>query len=92
MKPIGQAKNNIYSHLEKKRKSAYDKLGDERNVKVRKDNIVKDLIELYKDPSITNSRLLMEIAGQEYAVGNGILKAAYSLFWDNLLPTIPRLT
>ena len=45
----------------------------------------KCLIELYKDPSIINSRLLMDIAGQEDAVGSGVLREAYSLFWDNLL-------
>ena len=74
-----------YSHLEVKRKSAYDNLVDVRNVKVTKENIVRDLIELYKDPSIVNCRLLMAIAGQEDAVGKGVLREAYSLFWDNLL-------
>lgn len=74
-----------YDHLEGKRKSAYDELGNVRNVKVTKENIVKDFIELYKDPSIVNSRLRMEIGGQEDAVGNGVLREAYSLFWDNLL-------
>jgi hypothetical protein len=87
-KPLSDSERSSkehYSHLEKKRKSAYDKLQDVRNVRVTKENIVKDLIELYKDPSITNCRLLMEIAGQEDAVGSGVLREAYSLFWDNLL-------
>lgn len=74
-----------YDRLEEKRKSAYDDLRDVRNVRVTKENIVRDLIELYKDPSIVNCRLLLEIAGQEDAVGNGVLREAYSLFWDNLL-------
>ena len=87
-KPLSESERSSkehYSHLEKKRKSAYDKIQDVQNVKVTKDNIVKDLIELYKDPSIINSRLLMEISGQEDAVGSGVLREAYSLFWDNLL-------
>lgn len=74
-----------YGHLEEKRKAAYDELRDVRDVKVTKENIVRDFIELYKDPSIINSRLLMTIKGQEDAVGNGVLREAYSLFWDNLL-------
>ena len=80
-----RASKEQYNHLEKKRKAAYDQLKDVRNVKVRKDNIAKDLFQLYKDPSIIDSRLLIEIAGQEDAVGSGVLREAYSLFWDNLL-------
>ena len=68
-----------------KRKSSYDQLKDVRNIKVRKDNIAKYLIELYKDPRIIDSRLLIEIAGQEGTVGSGVFREAYSLVWDNLL-------
>jgi hypothetical protein len=49
--------------------------------------MTKYIIDLYKDPSIINSRLLMDITGQEDAVGSGVLREAHSLFWDvdNLL-------
>ena len=41
-----QSNKEHYRHLEEKRKAAYDELRDMRDIKVTKENIVRDFIEL----------------------------------------------
>lgn len=77
--------NKFYAELREKRSREYDILGDGRNVCISKDNIVKELTELYKDETITKSHLEMQFSDAEYTVGSGVLREAYSLFWDDLL-------
>lgn len=71
--------------MKERRQRECDTLGDVKNVCVSKENIVKKMIELYKDETVTKSELVMQFADEEYTVGSRVLREAYSLFWDNIL-------
>lgn len=73
-----------YTKLQKKRKEALDTLEERVAIIVSKENIVKDLISVYKDPSILQKNVSAVIEGSE-ATGNGVLREVYSLFWDTFM-------
>ena len=73
-----------YSKLQKKRKKALDALEGNVSIIVSKENIVHDLISVYKDPSILEKNVSAVIEGAE-ATGDGVLREVYSLFWTTFL-------
>lgn len=73
-----------YSKLQKKRKKALDALEGNVSIIVNEENIVHDLISVYKDPSILEKNVSAVIEGVE-ATGDGVLPEIYSLFWTTFL-------
>lgn len=69
-----------------KRQEALDKIsGDDTFITVTRDNIVRDLLDTYKNVSdITNTHVKVSFVG-EASVGSGVSTEAYTLFWDTLL-------
>ena len=72
------------SKLQKKQKKALDALEGNVSIIVNKENIVHDLISVYKDPSIREKNVSAVIEGAE-ATGDGVLRDVYSLFWATFL-------
>ena len=70
--------------LQNKRKEALNALEETVSIIISKENILKDLISVYKDPSILQKNVSAVIEGSE-ATGNGVLREVYSLFWDKFL-------
>ena len=73
-----------YAKLQKKRKEALDSLKETVAIIVSRENIVRDLISVYKDPSILQRKVAAVIKGSE-ATGDGVLREVYSSFWDTFL-------
>ncbi|KAK3730141.1 hypothetical protein QZH41_015851 [Actinostola sp. cb2023] len=75
---------NTYDTINTKREAAFNSLDEAIDITVNKENIVKDLMSLYKEGSILRNRI---IAGMEEdrASGDGVLQEVYSLFWDSFL-------
>lgn len=77
--------NKFYGELKNKITKENAVLGDARNVCIPKEDVVKELIQLYKDESILKSEQVMQFSDQEDTVGSGVLRETYSFFWDYLL-------
>ena len=73
-----------YIKLQNKRKEALDSLEETVAIIVSRENIVRDLLSVYKDPSILQMKVSAVIEGSE-ATGDGVLREVYSSFWDTFL-------
>ena len=73
-----------YRSLHEKTKKAVNALVGEINIAVRRDNIIADLISVYRDQDLTNTRVRVTLVGED-ASGNGVGREMYALFWDKLL-------
>ena len=51
---------------------------------ISRHNCVKEMLTLFKDQSIVNTKLCLAFKG-ENAVGHGLLREVYSVFWDNFV-------
>ena len=78
----GEMVNESYTKVQKKREEALRALNGSVNVIINKENIVQDLIYIYKDPSILQKKVVIEGA---QASGHGVLREVFSLFWDKFL-------
>ena len=74
--------NESYKKIEEKRMEALKILRGNASILVNRDNIVQDLLSIYKDPSILEKNVSAFI---EDATGDGVLREIYSLFWDTFL-------
>ena len=87
-----------------KRQEALRSMEMERgtHVIVSKENIVSDLISIYNDRTILQKKIACTIEGED-ALGDGVLREVYSLFWEAFLtdcdgysehpiPILPNLT
>ena len=54
------------------------------SILVNKENIVQNLLSIYKDPSILEKNVSAFVEGTD-ATGDGVLREIYSLFWDTFL-------
>ena len=73
-----------YIKLQNKRKEALDSLKETVAIIVSRENIVRHLLSMYKDPSILQMKFSAVIEGSE-ATGDGVLREVYSSFWDTFL-------
>ena len=80
----GEIVNENYTKVQEKREEALRALNGIVHVIVNKENIVQDLISIYKDPGILEKNVVVGIEGAE-ASGDGVLREVYSLFWDSFL-------
>ena len=78
-----------YAKLQKKREEALDSLKETVAIIVSRENIVRDLISVYKDPSILQRKVAAVIEGSK-ATGDGVLREVYSSFWDTFLSQSDR--
>ena len=51
-------------------------------VEVRRSDVFEDLINVYKDPSISETRLFIKIAGETGIDVNGVSREIFTLFWQ----------
>ena len=76
--------NESYKKIEEKRMEALKILKGNVSILVNKENIVQDLLSIYKDPSILEKNVSAFIEGTD-ATGDGVIREVYSLFWDTFL-------
>ena len=76
--------NESYKKIEGKRTEALNILKGNVSIMVNKENIVQDLLSIYKDPSILEKNVSPFIEGTD-ATGDGVLQEIYSLFSDTFL-------
>ena len=80
----GEIVNENYTKVQEKREEVPRGLNGNVHVSVNKENIVQDLISIYKDSTILEKNVVVGIGGAE-ASGDGVLREVYSLFWDSFL-------
>lgn len=69
--------------LEERRQQALESLVGVTPIKVKRSNIVKDVISQYQEESILNTRVSVTFDNSS-AHGDGVTREMYSLFWDGL--------
>ena len=80
----GEDVNENYTKVKGKLEEALRALNGYVHVIVNKENIVQDLISIYKDSTILEKKAVVGKEGAE-ASGDGLLRDIYSLFWDSFL-------
>ena len=80
----GENVNENYTKVQEKLEEALRALNGYVHVIVNKENIVQDLISIYKDSTILEKKAVVGKEGAE-ASGDGLLREIYSLFWDSFL-------
>jgi len=80
----GENVNENYTKVKEKLEEALRALNGYVHVIVDKENIVQDLISIYKDSTILEKKAVVGKEGAE-ASGDGLLREIYSLFWDSFL-------
>ena len=79
-----------YAKLQKKRKEALDSLIETVAIIVSRENIVRDLISVYKDPSILQRKVTAVIEGSE-ATGEGVLREVYLHSGTHFCPKVTEI-
>ena len=72
-----------YRELDAKRKAERTKL-KETYISLSRNEIVGELLKLYKDDEILTKKILPSFE-EENASGDGVLREVYSLFWQNFV-------
>ncbi|XP_061744809.1 uncharacterized protein LOC133543912 [Nerophis ophidion] len=54
-------------------------------LKLRRVNIVDDVLNVFMDPKVLNARLRMEFTNEKAMDSDGVSREAYSAFWDHFL-------
>lgn len=54
-------------------------------VKLRRVNIVDDVLDVFMDPKVLNAPLKMEFTNEKAVDSDGVSREAYSAFWENFL-------
>ena len=76
--------NENYINIQQKRMEAMNTLEGNVSIIVNKENVVQDLISIYKDSTILQKFVSASMEGAD-ATGDGVLREVYSLFWDQFL-------
>jgi hypothetical protein len=74
----------LIDNLNIKRQYAEQQLEEHHMIEVSRHNCVEDMFEMYKEENITKYRLSL-IFKEEGAFGSGVLREAYSSFWDSFV-------
>ncbi|XP_020555782.2 uncharacterized protein LOC110013663 isoform X2 [Oryzias latipes] len=58
---------------------------DIRCVSIRRINVVQDLIDVFMDPEVLNTKLKMDLNNEKGFDGDGVSREVYSAFWELFL-------
>ena len=76
----------ILEGLNAKRRSVKEQFENELEIvrEVSRHNCVNDMLTLFRQQSVADSKLCLLFKG-EHAVGSGVLREVYSVFWDSFV-------
>lgn len=87
--PLSSAETTTAHHfntLNDNRQKVLVDLKSSESIKVNKETLVSDMLLLYKDPALVEKSLLVDLASSsDIAMGDGVIKELFSLFWEKFL-------